>query len=68
MINRRLGLRVSAVIFAIFAVGHLIRLAANLEVRIGGLLIPVWPSIIFVILAGALSVWLWRLSKGTDSP
>ena len=66
--NYRLGLRVSALIFAIVAVAHLIRILVHIELKIGDRLIPMWPSVLAVVIAGFLGVWLWRLSRAGGAP
>jgi len=58
----RLGLRVSAVIFIVIAVVHVVRVAVHLQLQIGGQPIPMWPSILAVIIFGFLGIWMWRLS------
>ncbi len=39
---------------------QLLRLVLQWEFIIGGLEIPMWASVLAVIGAGALAVWLWR--------
>ncbi len=56
------GLRVASVIFAIFALGHIIRLIKNLHVMVGAATIPMWVSVVALIVAGFLSIWFWQLS------
>ena len=63
MTNQRLGLRVAGLIFALISIGHVIRVAAGLEVRLGGQTIPMWPSIAAVIVFAALAIWFWRLAN-----
>jgi hypothetical protein len=58
------GLRVASVLFAIFALGHIIRLIKNLHVMVGAATIPMWVSVVALIVAGFLCIWLWRLSAG----
>ena len=68
MSDVRFGLRVSAVIFAIITVGHLIRVAVQLELRIAEQPIPMWPSILAAVIFGFLGVWMWRLSNRSGPP
>jgi hypothetical protein len=57
------GLRVSSVLFAIFAIAHAIRLIRAIPVTIGTVHVPMWVSIIALIVAGFLSTWFWRLAS-----
>lgn len=65
MNSQTLGLRVAAIIFAIFALGHLVRLIAQAEVLVAGHLVPMWVSVVALIVAGVLSLWLWRVSRAS---
>ena len=62
--NRALGLRVAGTIFAIVCILQVLRLVTHTAVIIGGTPIPSWPSVFAAIFAGALSVWMWKLSAG----
>jgi hypothetical protein len=62
MNSPRTGLRVASVIFAIFAIGHVVRLINSAQVTVGTLTIPMGVSWIALIVAVVLCVWLWRLS------
>jgi len=57
------GLRVASVVFAIFFLGHLFRLIKQLPVVIGSLHIPMWASVVGLIVAAILCIWMWRLSN-----
>jgi hypothetical protein len=46
---------VTAAVFVIVAIAHLLRIILGWHVEIGGLSIPVWVSWLAVILAGALA-------------
>jgi hypothetical protein len=63
MNSPRTGLRVASVIFAIFAIGHLLRLINHAQVTVGTLTIPMGVSWIALIIAAILCVWLWQLSS-----
>jgi hypothetical protein len=62
MNSQRFGLRVAAVIFAVFALAHLWRLLTRWEVLIAGHPMPLWGSLAALVAAGALSLWLWKLA------
>jgi hypothetical protein len=61
--RKNLGLQVAAAIFGLVAVGHGIRLVAGFDFVVGSLKVPMWASGIAVLVLGALSVWLVRLSR-----
>ena len=56
------GLRVSGTIFAFVAFAHVWRLVRGSQFVVGRTEIPMWVSLIGVIVAGALSLWMWRLA------
>lgn len=51
---------VAAVIFAIIALAHLIRLTLALPIQVGTMSVPLWVSWAGLVVAGALSVWGFR--------
>lgn len=57
------GLRVASIIFALFAFGHIARLIKHAPVVIGSHHIPIWVSVVALIIAAVLSIWMWRLSN-----
>jgi hypothetical protein len=57
------GLRVAGTIFALVCLGQLLRLATRAEVVVAGNRLPLWLSALAVVIAGGLSLWLWRLSR-----
>ncbi|MBI2442064.1 MAG: hypothetical protein HYV35_11930 [Lentisphaerae bacterium] len=54
---------IAIVIFALVAILHLLRLCLGWEFTISGRVIPLWPSILGLIVAGTLSIGLWRESR-----
>jgi len=60
---QKTGLRVASILFAIFAVGHLIRLIKQIPVQVGNHQIPMGVSWVALIIAAILCIWLWRLSS-----
>jgi hypothetical protein len=62
MNSPRTGLRVASIIFALFALGHLLRLIKHAQVMIGSHHIAMWLSVAVVIIFAGLSFWMWRLS------
>jgi len=63
MNSPRTGLRVASVVFAIFALGHVVRLINQARVTVGGFHVPMAVSVVGLIIGGALSVWMWQLSS-----
>jgi len=57
------GLRVASILFAIFALAHIVRLAKQARVMFGATEIPMSVSVVALIIAGGLSIWMWRLSS-----
>jgi uncharacterized membrane protein YecN with MAPEG domain len=64
MSSQKTGLRVASVVFAIFAIGHLLRLINHSQVTLGTHTIPMGVSWVALIVAALLSIWMWRLSSG----
>jgi hypothetical protein len=50
----------SGVLFSIIALGHLLRVVLQWEAMIGGMDIPQWVSIVFVIIAGGMATWNFK--------
>ena len=63
MNSQRTGLRVASIIFAIFALGHVVRLFKNAKVLVATHQIPTEVSWVGLIIAGGLCIWLWQLSS-----
>jgi len=66
MNSQTLGLRVAAIVLALFALGHLVRLLTRSEVMVGVHVVPLWISWPLVVIAAALSFWMWKLSSTTN--
>jgi len=45
---------------------HLLRVITRVDVQIAGWHMPIWLNIIGIFVAGALSLWMWRLSGNTS--
>ncbi len=63
MNSQTTGLRVASVVFGLVCLGHLWRLYAHANIRIGDHFVPMWASVLGLIIAGGLSIWMWRLSS-----
>ncbi len=57
------GLKLSAIFFAIFALVHLFRLVKQFDVVVGSHHLPLSVSVVALIVAGTLSIWMWKLSS-----
>jgi hypothetical protein len=47
-------------IFGLIALLHILRLLYGWEVTIDGVVIPMWTSVLGLIIAGGLAIMLWR--------
>ena len=56
---------VTGALFGLITIGQLARLTYQIPVHIGEINVPLWPSLIAVVLAFALCVWAFRLVKGS---
>jgi uncharacterized membrane protein len=63
MNSQKIGLRVASLLFALFALGHLLRLLNQAQVIVGTHTIPLWISAPLAVIAALLSFWMWKLSK-----
>ena len=57
---------IAAIILAAIALLHLLRLLLGWAFIIGGLVIPLWPSVLVVLVFGLLSVLLWREARDSS--
>ena len=53
----------SGIVFALVTLGHLLRLTYQIPVQVGGWSVPLWPSMIAVVVTFALFVWAFRLAR-----
>jgi hypothetical protein len=53
---------VAVVVFTLVALVQLLRLVFGWQVTVNGIAIPMWVSVIALLLAGSLAVMLWRES------
>ena len=54
---QKAALYTSGVVFAVVAVGHVVRLITGIEIVVGGVLLPVWVSFLGALFAALLAVW-----------
>jgi len=50
-------------IFTLMALLHVIRLFFGLKLAVNGVVVPLWASVLGVLIAGVLAVMLWRESR-----
>jgi len=50
-------------VFAIVAILHLLRIIFGWEATLNGLAVPMWPSIVALVVAGGLAAGLWWESR-----
>ena len=55
--------RIAAVLLGIVALAHLYRIFRPFEVVVAGQVIPQWASFVGLIVAGLVSLMLWRESR-----
>ncbi len=60
---KKLFTTIAVGVFALVALLHVLRLAFGWEVTIQGSVIPMWVSVLGVIIAGGLAIMLWRESR-----
>lgn len=51
---------IAAVVLAFIALMHLVRIILAWPVSVNGMVVPVWVSAIAFVVAGGLSIMLWR--------
>ena len=61
--NDKTYLIVSGVFFGLITIAHLIRLIFQVSVQIDSLNLPMWPSVLAIILALTLCMWAFRLVR-----
>ncbi len=52
--------RIATLFLAVVAFLHVLRLLLRMDLTIGSFAVPLWASVLAVIGAGGLAVWLWR--------
>jgi hypothetical protein len=60
----RAYLQVSSLLFALVALGHLLRVLLRWPLLIAARPLPGVVSLIVVVVTGAMAVWAWRLLAG----
>jgi len=63
MNSQIVGLRVASLVFGLVCLVQIGRLLMRPEVMVAGHLFPLWPSVVAVLVTGALCLWMWKLSR-----
>ncbi len=50
----------AVIVFTAFAIVHILRLVLEVEITIGGALVPMWASVVAVVVPLGIAVLLWR--------
>jgi hypothetical protein len=58
---------VAVIVLSVVAVAHLLRLVFQIEILVGGESIPMWVSVVGLLVPGALAVALWREAQSSGS-
>ena len=62
------GTSLAIFIFALVALGHVVRLAFDIPVTIGSWSVPTWISLVGAVISGGLAVVLWRENRVVGTP
>ncbi len=54
----------AVIVFTAFAIAHVLRLVLDVEITIGGALVPMWASVVAVVVPLAIAFFLWREQRG----
>jgi hypothetical protein len=63
----RAYVQLSGVLFALVALGHLVRVLARWPFLIAGYPLPALASLVVLVVAAGMSVWAWRLLTGPQA-
>jgi hypothetical protein len=59
-------LRVSGALFGLVGLGHLLRLLYRVPAELGQWVVPLWVSVIGLLVPAALAVWAFRLGSKVE--
>ncbi len=62
----RYYLGVSGTLFGLIALGHLLRLLYRVPAELGQWVVPLWVSVVGLLLPAALALWALRLARRVD--
>ena len=58
----------AALVFLLVSLAHLFRLVLQVEVLVAGAVVPMWVSLVGLIVTGALAAALWQEARSEDRP
>lgn len=61
--NKSSYIQITGTIFAVLAIAHVLRLLYGWEAVIAGFAVPMWLSIIAILVAGYLAYTAWSMKK-----
>jgi len=50
----------SGLFLCFVAIAHLARVLLGVEITANSIILPMWPSVVAVVVLPALAIWLWR--------
>jgi hypothetical protein len=59
--SERNYLLISALVFALFSLLHLVRVITHWPIQVGAVAVPFWGSWLVVVIFAVMSVWAFRL-------
>jgi len=59
----KIGTLLAIVVFVLVALAHLVRLIDRTEVLVGTMVLPLWASVLGVVVPGVIAWLLWKESK-----
>jgi hypothetical protein len=57
------GALIATIVFALIAVAQMLRFLLQVEVTAGGVIIPLWPSLVASVLTAGIAILLWRENR-----
>jgi len=64
----RTYLIISGLLFGAVALAHLLRLVYGWQVQLGTGAVPMWISVVGLVVAGALCIWAFALAREVKDP
>jgi hypothetical protein len=55
---------IAVILFSLVAIAHALRLVLQIEVTAGGAVVPMWVSVLGVLVPGGVALMLWREQSG----
>jgi hypothetical protein len=54
---------VAGFVFGLMFLAQLLRLVIRPDILVAGHMMPLWPSVLAVLILGCLALWMWRLAR-----